>query len=91
VIRNVIYNLVARNRYRWFGRRDALHPAEFRSFVAIVNRPPLRLPPWRELMRRPCWYQADPSHTGKIPPLRPTPWLGISDSNFDVQRENSSL
>jgi hypothetical protein len=22
---------------------------------------------------------------------RPTPWLGISDSNFDVQSENSSL
>ena len=27
-------NLVARNRYRWFGRRDA-----FGSFVAIMNRP----------------------------------------------------
>jgi hypothetical protein len=27
----------------------------------------------------------------EIPPLRPTPWLGISDSNFDVRRENSSL
>jgi hypothetical protein len=27
----------------------------------------------------------------QIPPQRPTPWLGISDSNFDVQRENSSL
>jgi hypothetical protein len=24
-------------------------------------------------------------------PARPTEWLGISDSNFDVQRENSSL
>jgi len=23
VIRNAIYDLVARNRYRWFGRRDA--------------------------------------------------------------------
>jgi hypothetical protein len=23
--------------------------------------------------------------------VRPTPWLGISDSNFDVQSENSSL
>jgi predicted DCC family thiol-disulfide oxidoreductase YuxK len=23
VIRDVIYDLVARNRYRWFGRRDA--------------------------------------------------------------------
>jgi predicted DCC family thiol-disulfide oxidoreductase YuxK len=23
VIRNVIYDLVARNRYRWFGRRHA--------------------------------------------------------------------
>jgi acetamidase/formamidase len=27
----------------------------------------------------------------EIPPQRPTPWLGISDSNFDVQSENSSL
>jgi hypothetical protein len=27
----------------------------------------------------------------EIPPRRPTPWLGISDSNFDVQREYSSL
>ena len=24
-------------------------------------------------------------------PQRPTPWLGISDSNFDVKSENSSL
>ena len=31
VIRDAIYDLVARNRYRWFG-------AEFGSFVAIVNR-----------------------------------------------------
>jgi hypothetical protein len=23
--------------------------------------------------------------------VRPTAWLGISDTNFDVQRENSSL
>jgi len=29
-------------------------------------------------------------HTG-ITPQRRTPWLGISDSNFDVQSENSSL
>ncbi|MBT1516926.1 DUF393 domain-containing protein [Bradyrhizobium sp. SRL28] len=35
VIRDAIYDLVARNRYRWFGRRD---PAEFGSFVAIRNR-----------------------------------------------------
>jgi hypothetical protein len=28
--------------------------------------------------------------TREIPPQRPTPWLGISDSNFDVQREESS-
>jgi hypothetical protein len=27
----------------------------------------------------------------QIPPQRPTPWLGISDSNFDVQGEYSSL
>jgi hypothetical protein len=27
----------------------------------------------------------------EIPWQRPTAWLGISDSNFDVQRENSSL
>jgi hypothetical protein len=29
--------------------------------------------------------------SGKSQPLRPTPWLGISDSNFDVQGEYSSL
>lgn len=38
MIRDAIYDLVACNRYRWFGRRDA-HPAEFGLFVAIVNRP----------------------------------------------------
>jgi hypothetical protein len=29
----------SRNRYRRFGRSRRLHPAEFGSFVAIVNRP----------------------------------------------------
>jgi predicted DCC family thiol-disulfide oxidoreductase YuxK len=38
MIRDKIYDLVARNRYRRFGRRE-LHPAEFGSFVAIVSRP----------------------------------------------------
>jgi Asp-tRNA(Asn)/Glu-tRNA(Gln) amidotransferase A subunit family amidase len=28
---------------------------------------------------------------GRVTPARPTAWLGISDSNFDVQREYSSL
>ena len=27
VIRDAIYDLVARNRYRWFGRRDAFIPS----------------------------------------------------------------
>jgi predicted DCC family thiol-disulfide oxidoreductase YuxK len=27
MIRDVIYDLVARNRYRWFGRRDACSPS----------------------------------------------------------------
>jgi hypothetical protein len=35
MIRAVIYDLVARNRYRWFGRSVA----SCRSFVAIVNHP----------------------------------------------------
>jgi hypothetical protein len=32
-----------------------------------------------------------PSHAPEIRPKRLTAWLGISDSNFDVQREDSSL
>jgi hypothetical protein len=36
VIRDAIYDLVARNRYRWFGRRDACILPN--SFVAIMNR-----------------------------------------------------
>ena len=39
VVRDLIYDLVARNRYRWFGPSRRLHPAEFGSFVAVVNRP----------------------------------------------------
>jgi DCC1-like thiol-disulfide oxidoreductase len=39
VICDAIYDLVARNRYRWFGRRDACILTEFGSFGAIVNRP----------------------------------------------------
>jgi predicted DCC family thiol-disulfide oxidoreductase YuxK len=31
VIRDAIYDLVARNRYRWFGRRDACILPTFRS------------------------------------------------------------
>jgi predicted DCC family thiol-disulfide oxidoreductase YuxK len=38
VIRDAIYDLVARNRYRWFGRRDTCI-LEFRSFVVTANRP----------------------------------------------------
>jgi hypothetical protein len=39
MIRDAIYDLVARNRYGWFGRRDACILPNFGSFVAIVNRP----------------------------------------------------
>jgi len=44
VIRDAIYDLVARNRYRWFGRRDACIPPECGSFLAIVNRPEIAGP-----------------------------------------------
>src|SRR6266446_5964259 len=43
VIRDAIYDLVARNRYRWFGRRDAcILPNSDRSW-AMVNRAGWRL------------------------------------------------
>jgi hypothetical protein len=31
--------LGARNRHRWFGRRDTCIPPNWESFVALVNRP----------------------------------------------------
>ena len=39
VIRDAIYDLVARNRYRWFGRRDACILPNSNLSWAIMNRP----------------------------------------------------
>ena len=39
VIRDEIYDLVARNRYRWFGRRDTCILPNSGSFLVSGNRP----------------------------------------------------
>ena len=39
MIRDAICDLVARNRYRWFGRRDACILPNSDRFLALVSRP----------------------------------------------------
>jgi hypothetical protein len=63
--------------------------ASMRALVAH-RRPGLTVPAMLVATTTGAWRHLALTHRRNTS-ARPTAWLGISDSNFDVQSENSSL